>query len=159
MPFSNRIRWFATDGARAAFADLQSECDVACVILGSTPLTGLGAQHGHCAAVAQALGWCQRDAVVGLAPHGATLALTMPRQTWTQLRDEDKAAITSAAAGMLCADRNRHAPVPIDTIAVDRIAEAVVAEFASHDSLTRRIDSLYFAFKAAQSALWSKNVV
>lgn len=175
MPFPQLIRWLATADASAAFSDLQNACDVTCIIVGTRPAAASIGAAGPYAAIVKALGRTPatetaelRDADARLlAPHGATMALTMPRRTWMRLSENDKVAITSAAMRMSATEGRRSgaaavaapASVPLDTIAVDRISEAVVAGLASYDALTRRINAHYFAFKAAGCGLRSKNAV
>lgn len=175
MPFAQLMRWLAAADASAAFSDLQNACDVTCIIVGTRPADARIGAVGPYAAIVKALGRTPvaetaevRDADArSIAPHGATVALTMPRRTWMRLSANDKAAITSSAMRM-CATEGRRsgaaaAATPtsamLDTIAVDRISEAVVAGLASYDALTRRINAHYFAFKPAEAGLRSKNAV
>lgn len=175
MPFPQLMRWFATADARATFTDLQNACDVTCVIVGTRLAVASIGAVGPYAAIVKALGWTAaaetgnlRDADARLiAPFGATMALTMPRRTWMRLPEDDKVAIASAAQRMRMAQVRRYEPAAVatpayltlDTTAIDRVSEAVVAELASYDALTRRINSHYFAFKATGCELRSKNAV
>ena len=175
MPFPQLMRWLVTADARAAFSDVQNACDVTCVIVGTRPAVASIGAVGPYAAIVKALGWKAaadtgnlRDADARLiAPFGATMALTMPRRTWMRLPEDDKVAITTAATRMRLAEVGKcgsaavatQASLTLDTTAIDRVSEAVVAELANYDALTRRINSHYFAFKAAGCELRSKNAV
>lgn len=175
MPFPQLMRWLATADARAAVSDLQNACDVTCIIVGTRPAVASIGAVGPYEAILKALGWTSaaatgnlRDADARLiAPFGATMALTMPRRTWMRLPEDDKVAITTAATGMRIAEVRKYgsaafatqASLTLDTTAIDRVSEAVVAELANFDALTRRINSHYFAFKAAGCELRSKNAV
>ena len=163
MPFAHLKTWFATADARAAWNDLQNCCDIACVVIGCVATSNSIADFGPYAAIARALGQPTTSKTIGfdtvsahpIAPHGATLALTMPRKSWRKLHDNDKIAIASAAARMCTSDVNFVTKLPsvtpsiVGNSAFDRIAEAVIAEQANHDDLTRRINAHYFSFKAA----------
>lgn len=170
MPFPDLVNWFATDDARTAWLNLQKLCDVTCLIVGSTPAqTGIAASLcGTPAQVSGALYAAHHSdcdfTVRAIAPHGTTMALTMPRRAWQRLDDAKRSAMIAHAARMTRTHIAQYKAAPaisatIHTAAVNRVSEAVIAELANHDELTRRINSCYFSFKEKRSGLRSKNVV
>ena len=114
------------------------------------------------------LGDCQtHDVGGGFLPHGSTLAVSMHRKTWDRLSRHEQAAMqaaahVAAASFKDCADiQNRTADrtrdicttytpqMPVDvTIIANRIAEAVVADIASTDRLSARINDSYLAARS-----------
>lgn len=168
MPFPDLARWFATDGANVAWLNLQMLCDVRCLIVGSTNSGDGNAACGGPGEVSRALSAASvRRADLqsqSITPYGATLALTMPQQTWTGLSKVEQSTMIADAARMTGIHIAHHtsalAALPKTQAAVvDRISEAVTADLANHDALTRRINSHYFAFRSAYAGLRSKNVV
>ena len=159
LPFPVLAQWFATHEARAIWSDLQRVCDVTCLIVGSMPAAFDRAARGPWASVSRAL-----DAAAGshfrapadVAPHGATLALTMPRSHWLQLDDDARATLVADAERMADTHAAKRPTAAQTTSAViNRVAEAIVAELSHHDALTRRINSQHFAFKAAHGEMRS----
>lgn len=160
LPFPRLVQWFATYEARAIWSDLQNLCDVSCLIVGSMPAATDFAARGPWASVSRALDAAASSQLIAPAtavtPHGATLALTMPRSYWLQLDDNARTTLAADAERMT----NKHAakrPAAAHTTSavINRVAEAIVAELSHHDALTRRINSHYFAFKAAHAEMRS----
>lgn len=164
LAFPSLMQWFATHEARAIWSDLQNRCDVTCFIVGSTPAEIDITAHGPWAAVSRALDAAasshRRESAAAIVPHGATLALTMPRSNWVQLDGDERSALAVDAERLA----NAHAAIrptaaQATSAVINRVAEAIVAELSHHDALTRRINAHYFAFKAALGEMRSKNVV
>lgn len=160
MPFPDLVRWFATDDAREDWRALQERCGVTCLIAGVS-FDIRNDARGLSIIVARAL-TAGAPSVHPIAPHGATLAVTMPRQSFERLDEIERQRITAAAEHMTraCAARCPKHTATIHTATmmsspapraarVDRISEAIVAELANTDDLTRRINAHYFAFKTA----------
>lgn len=157
MPFAQRMQWAATPTALQAFAELQTQCGVACVIIGSSDPHDTSS--GLNAAVLSAIG-SQRPSASVISPYGTTVTLLLPRAAWTALDDRTRAAINTAASRMRRDAQNRaaprHAATPPD---IEKISEAVVASIATHDALTQRINASYFACRKAAANLRAKNAV
>jgi TRAP-type mannitol/chloroaromatic compound transport system substrate-binding protein len=105
----------------------------------------------------------------GFLPHGSTLAVSVQRKTWERLtRFEQQSmqmAARVAAASFKDFTDTRHrtddgtggvlttvtSKMPLDvTTAANRIAEAVVADIASTDQLSARINASYLAARSRQ---------
>ncbi|PPC99260.1 MAG: hypothetical protein CTY31_09745 [Hyphomicrobium sp.] len=105
----------------------------------------------------------------GFLPHGSTLAVSVHRKTWDRLsrfeqqamhmaarvaaasftnfaNSKDRAVVTALGV------RTPSAPkMPLDVmVAANRIAEAVVADIASTDQISARINSSYLAARSRQ---------
>lgn len=164
LPFSSLVQWFGTRDARAIWSDLQRLCNVTCLIVGSVPAEIDITEHGPWAAVSRAVDAATSShspaSAAAIAPHGATLALTMPRSYWLQLEGDERFALAADAERLA----NAHAAMlptaaQATSAVINRVSEAIVAELPHHDALTHRINSRYFAFKAAHGQMRSKNVV
>lgn len=108
----------------------------------------------------------------GLTPGGSTLAVTLRREFWDTLGADEQALFNGVAADYcrsITADlrandrmlRNllgkAHAisissPNPVLTTEITRVAEAVVADIAARDALSRRINGAYMAAKELSPA-------
>lgn len=105
----------------------------------------------------------------GFIPHGSTLAVSVQRKTWERLTRYEQQSMQMAArvAGASFKDftDTRHrlddgiggglttvtSKMPFDVITVaNRIAEAVVADIASTDQISVRINSSYLAARSRQ---------
>ncbi len=105
----------------------------------------------------------------GVLEGGISLSLGIRRSLWDRLGNADRtiiAAVAAESAQLSIAEMRAHEkplralirdqfgvtfrPMPSDAaIALDRVAEAVVALTASHDDTARRIDRSYHAFRDA----------
>lgn len=163
MPFPDLMRWFATDDARDDWHALQDRCAVTCLIAGVS-FDARNDARGLPAVVARALTNASTSAHSTM-PHGATLAVTMPRESFDRLHEIERQRITAAAERLSracvahCPETTSEFSPATHSTSVNRISEAIVAEIANHDDLTRRINAHYFAFKTAHTALRPKNVV
>lgn len=157
IPFAKRMQWAAIPTSHNAFVELQNQCSVACLIIGSSAAHDRAS--GLSATVLRALG-PKHASAQRVCPYGTTLALVMPLAAWNTLDDRTRAAVTTAATRMARnAQRHvapRHTPISSD---VAKISEAVVASIANHDALTQRINASYFAYRKAAATLRSENVV
>lgn len=105
----------------------------------------------------------------GFLPHGSTLAVSVQRKTWQRLTRFEQQSMQMAArvAGASFEDfaDTRHrlddgiggglktvtSTMPLDvTTVANRIAEAVVADIASTDQISARINSSYLAARSRQ---------
>lgn len=157
MPFAQRMQWAASPAAHTAFAELQKQCGVACVIIGSRAANDRAS--GLSAIVLRALG-PKHSSPHHIVPYGTTIALVMPPATWNTLDDRTRAAVTAAAARMVRDAQHHPAPrYAAISSEIAKISEAVVASIANHDALTQRINASYFAYRKVDAALRPKNVV
>lgn len=105
----------------------------------------------------------------GILEGGISLSLGIRRSLWDRLGNADRtviAAVAAESAQLSIAEMRAHEkplralirdqygvafrPLPSDAaIAIDRVAEAVVALTASHDEIARRIDRSYHGFRDA----------
>jgi len=167
LPHRDLMRWIATADAQRHWFELQRLANVRCLIAGcdygnaATPLAGLNLAVGE--SFRSATSPANRDdcTAVTICPHGSTLAVIADGTPWQQTTIDTRAPVAAARFHRLSDLPTGNPPQPSlatkDTI--NRIAEAVVAGIATHDALTRQIDTSYFAFYRQAKATSQANAV